>query len=98
MVDTLANNGNGTGRRTIDWLNWGGTKWFYLMEPATNYLTTPSLPDKLIPESPFILDENELQMLNTRNASILITDQSGNSSGYYNGILTNNIPNAFPTS
>jgi uncharacterized delta-60 repeat protein len=96
VVDTLANNGKGTWAPAYAWFNWAGTQWFYLRDPATNYLTTPSLPNKMTPESPFILDENDLQILNTRNASILITDQQGNHSGFYNAVLLHEIPNSFP--
>jgi hypothetical protein len=96
VVDTLANNNNGTWTPIYAWTNWGGTKWFYLREPAINYLVNPSLPKNKAAVSPFILDENELQILNARNASISITDQQGNKSGYIDGILLNNIPGSIP--
>ncbi len=37
-----------------------------------------------------------MQILNTRNASIRITDQQGNASGYMNGMLLSDIPGSIP--
>ena len=96
VVDTAANNNNGTWTPMYAWTNWGGTKWFYLRDPAITYFVNPSMPKKQQTDSPFILGENELQILNSRKASIRIKDQQGNSSGYVGGILLNNIPGSIP--
>jgi uncharacterized delta-60 repeat protein len=96
IIDTLANNNNGTWSPIYGWTNWGGTKWFYLREPAINYLVNPSLPKQNNSHSPFILGDEELQIRNTRKASILITDHIGNSTGWFNGNLIIDIPNSIP--
>jgi probable HAF family extracellular repeat protein len=96
IVDTLANSNNGTWSPIYGWQNWGGTEWFYLRDPAISYFVNPSLPKNQSATSPFILGENELQILNTRKASIKITDQQGNSSGYMNGVLLSGIPGSSP--
>lgn len=95
VVDTAANNGKGAWFSAYAWQNWGGNKYFYLREPAIDYLTKPSLPENQL-ASPFFLENTELQIYNTRNASITITDEFGNSTGYVNGTLLNEIPNSFP--
>lgn len=92
VVDTIAN----TWTPIYAWTNWGGTKWFYLRDPAINYFVNPSLPKNHSAISPFILGENELQILNTRKASIKILDQQGNSGGFVNGVLLNSIPGCTP--
>ncbi|QQS36630.1 MAG: SBBP repeat-containing protein [Ignavibacteriales bacterium] len=92
IVDTIAN----TWTPIYAWTNWGGTETFYVRDPAINYLVNPSMPKYYSGNSPFILGENELQIFNTRNASIKITDQLGNSSGYENGILIDDIPTCIP--
>jgi len=96
IVDTLANNGNGSWLPKYARQNWGGTKWFYLMDPAVDYLTIPVIPKQVPASSPFVLSNEELQIYNTRNSSILITDQQYRNIGYNNGVLINDIPNAFP--
>lgn len=95
IVDTQANNGNGIWSPTYAWQNWGGTKTFYLRDPAPDYLSKPSLPEKRF-SSPFLIDNTRIEILYTRDASITIADDNGNTSGYVNGVLLNEIPNSFP--
>ena len=95
VVDTTANNGNGAWFPTYGWQNWGGQAKFLLMDPVEDYLTKPSLPEKR-GASPFLVESNELQVFNTAGASITIADENGNTSGYVNGVLLNDIPYAVP--
>jgi uncharacterized delta-60 repeat protein len=92
-IDTTLN----TWTTYYGWTTWGGSKWFYLRDPAENYLINPILPknDESY-QSPFILSESSLQVFIDDSESIIITNSQGNSIGYSNGNLVYEIPDAYP--
>jgi hypothetical protein len=94
-IDTAANGNNGSWLNP-DWPGWGGSKWFYLRNPTVEYLTNPTMNKGTSQQSPFILDDEELQVFNTISSSIRIQDKLGNISGFYNNLIETNIPGSAP--
>jgi hypothetical protein len=94
-INTLDNNGNGSWDDP-DWAGWGGSKWLYLRDPVVNYLSTPTMAKGNKPKSPFILDDNELQIFCPRSPAIQIVDQSGNITGFTNNTIRIEIPGSSP--
>ena len=91
-IDTVLN----TWKTYYGWTSWGGGKWLYLRDPAENYLSNDVFPKINDNQSPFILEDNTLQVFLDNAESILITNQLGKSLGYFNNTLITDIPNAFP--
>jgi hypothetical protein len=96
LVDTAANSGNGDWGVSYAWNNWGGTKNIYLEIPDSNYLKPATLSKATLIQSPFIIKQNELEINNTKDASILIKDNSNNITGYQNNQVFSNIPGSRP--
>ena len=79
------------------WTNWGGTKGLYLRDPAENYLTNAIiLPKAGDYKSPLILSDSVLQVFVDDVESIILTNELGQSIGYFNGTLVTDIPGATP--
>jgi hypothetical protein len=95
-VDTSQKGGNGSWAPQYGWLTWGGDKWFYLRDPAMDYLSNPSLPKISVRNSPFALNENVLEVNNTVEASITIKDAQGRTTGFVNNYIVNQIPGSSP--
>jgi uncharacterized membrane protein len=76
--------------------NWGGQKWLYLRNPVSDYLNTPIMAKSGSSLSPFILDDEELQIFNTLGNSVKIQDSYGNVTGYFGGTLQINIQGSVP--
>ena len=95
IFNTTANGGNGSWSYS-NWPGWGGNKWIYLRDAASNYLTNPTIQKPAERRSPFILDGNILEINQSLNASIKIRDANGNITGYFNGNIHNDIPNSYP--
>jgi hypothetical protein len=96
VVDTSDNGGSGSWQPMYGWSNWGGSKWFYLRDPAEDYLTNAILPKGSGTDSPFTLPDSVLQFFRGKAESVLITNGNNNSIGYYNGSLITNLPDAYP--
>ena len=94
-IDTSANFNNGSWTNPF-WLGWGGNKWIYLRNPTIDYLTNPTMAKTETQQSPFILDESELQVFSTISASIKIQDNLGNTTGFYDNFIQLNIPGSVP--
>lgn len=95
IINTAANGGNGAWT-TADWPGWGGYKNIYLELTADNYLNNASFPRVSGNISPFILAENELEVNNSMELSIRITDTQGNITGFTGGLVLNEIPGSVP--
>jgi len=95
IIDTSANGGNGSWVNP-DWPGWGGNKWIYLRNPTLDYLTNPTMAKGNTQQSPFIINETELQVFNTISASIRIVDNSGNITGFYNNLIQTEVPESVP--
>jgi len=94
-IDTSANFNNGNWS-TPDWAGWGGFKWIYLRNPTIDYLTNPTLAKGTSQQSPFILENDELEIFNTISASIQIRDNFGNQTGFNNNLIQIDIPGSVP--
>jgi len=95
VFNTTANGGNGSWSFN-HWPGWGGNKWIYLRDAVSNYLTNPTINKDAGEQSPFILDGNLLQICPSINASVMIQDDNGNVTGYFNGSIQDDIPNSYP--
>lgn len=83
--------------------HWGGptaTKGLYLELPSSHYLTEPIMPKSLPPRNMWKtrgLDRtNFIEFYNTSQASITIEDQYGNSIGYSDSLVINNLTEGIP--
>jgi hypothetical protein len=83
--------------------HWGGptaTKGLYLELPSSHYLTEPIMPKSLPPRDMWKtrgLDRtNFIEFYNTSQASITIEDQYGNSIGYADSLVFNNLTVGIP--
>jgi len=94
-IDLLANSGNGAWS-TPDWSTWGGSKGIYLEIPSVNYLNNANLNKSQNIQSPFILSADELEINVNPTSSIQIIDNQNNITGYNNGNVYNDIPEALP--
>ncbi|MBK7631231.1 MAG: SBBP repeat-containing protein [Ignavibacteriales bacterium] len=79
-----------------DWPGWGGNKWFYLRNPTEQYLVNPTFAKGVAQQSPFILDQDVLEINNTTSASIQIQDNVGNQTGFINNLIQLDIPGSAP--
>ena len=95
-IDTSANSGDGSWTASYAWKDWGGTKNIYLEIPDSNYLDPATLEKIAHFQSPFILNQNELEINTTADAAILIKDYSNNITGYQNNLVLSNIPGSRP--
>lgn len=95
IIDTSANGGTGSWN-TPDWPGWGGSRKFYLRNPASEYLNNPVVSKAGNYNSPFILDDTLLQVFNPVTASVKITDSFGNVTGFINSNILQDIPNSIP--
>jgi probable HAF family extracellular repeat protein len=95
VFNTSANGGNGSWSYS-NWPGWGGNKWIYLRDAASNYLTNPTIQKPTERQSPFIIDGGMLQIYESINNSVIIEDNNGNKTGYYNGNINTDIPNSSP--
>src|SRR5690606_31348063 len=93
IIDTSANGGTGSWN-TPDWPGWGGSRKFYLRNPASEYLNNPVVSKAGNYNSPFILDDTLLQVFNPVTASVRITDSFGNVTGFINNNVMQEIPNS----
>jgi len=96
IVDTSFNNGKGEWHPQYGWINWGGTKWFWLDDPAEDYLDTDSLPSKQKLSSPFILADTVVNVYQKNISSIKIVNSLNQSIGFYNNELKIEIADAIP--
>ena len=94
-IDTSANNNNGSWVNP-SWPGWGGNKWFYLRNPTIEYFTAPTIAKSNSQQSPFILEQSELQIIHKDKGSISVKDELGNITGFYNNILLLGIPGSVP--
>jgi hypothetical protein len=93
QINTLAENGFWD---APDWAGWGGSKWFYLRNPTEQYLVNPTLAKGVVQQSPFILDQDVLEINHTNSASIKIQDNLGNQTGFINNLVQLDIPGSAP--
>ena len=96
-IDTAQNGGNGS----WDWPeyeNWGGAEGFFLMDPAVNYLSNPSLPtnDPGGQPSPLAVAANTVEVTPGCPASIHIRDVQGHETGYFDSLVHAGIPQSQP--
>lgn len=97
LIDTTGNSNQGTWLTTYAWTTWGGPGKLMLEIPSENYLTDPILPrNSKDAVSPFILENDELEIYTSLNANTSIIDLQGNISGYNNGIVLEEIPFSVP--
>jgi len=97
VIDTTLNGGQGGWSYSL-WPGWGGSKWIYLRDPAINYLTNPTFT-KVDPRdrfSPFILSDEVLEISTVNGATVRIQDPNGNTSGYFDSLILNEIPGSAP--
>jgi hypothetical protein len=95
-IDTTANSGDGIWDVSYGWDNWGGTKDIYLEIPDSIYLAPAVILRPEDYKSPFILAENELEINNTNDASIIIRDNGNNITGFQNNQVFSDIPGSVP--
>jgi len=69
-----------------------GTSKFYLMDPVSNYLVSPTLSGATSELIPAESGQDHIQIYNTTEASILITDQGGNAIGFEDSVTFNDLP------
>lgn len=80
-------------------LGWGGNSLFDLSDPVSTYLVPPILRFNPGPSMEVItssVGQDHIQIYNTIEASILITDQSGNTIGFGDSVAFNNLPDGIP--
>lgn len=94
--DTTQNDNKGAWIPSYGWNGWGGFRKILLEVEANNYLTTASLPKQGYSQSPFILSADELEINNTYNADIVITDSGANTTGFSDSTVYENIPGSVP--
>lgn len=87
-IDTLGNGGTGIWEYPI-FPDWGGSKKFFLRDPATEYLANP-----IFDRSSLLLHDSILQ-INSRVSSLIIKDTEGNITGHTSDSLYTNIPQSF---
>ena len=78
-------------------LGWSGNKGCRLMDEVSTYLQHPSLSPMLekTPASTLI-GQSYLQIYNTSEADILLTDLNGNSIGIQDSMVINTLPDGIP--
>lgn len=93
IIDTNANSGHGTwhyGQQPFN--DWGGNKYFFLMDPITKYLSNPIFDD----QNQNALSDTILQITNNSSSSLIIKDQYGRFTGHTLDTNLLNIPGSFP--
>ncbi len=94
VINTEGNGGNGIWTYA-NWPHWGGDKKLILELPAITYLGTSTLSKKSEFISPFILDNNRVDIYQS-NGDIIITDEFGNKTGIMSDSVYTNIPGSIP--
>jgi hypothetical protein len=96
-IDTTGNGNNGTWNPVYgNYPGWGGNKWFMLDVLAGQYLEQAVLTKTGEHSSPFLLNDNELEINNTYYADITIVDSLGNITGYIDSLVYDDIPGSAP--
>ena len=90
-IDTTGNGNKGTWS-TPDWYGWGGNKNIILEITADNYLNTEVFRKASEYKSPFILLDSTLEINYPGRSTVKIIDTKGNTTGYDNGMVFNEIP------
>jgi hypothetical protein len=99
--NTLSNAGKGSWN-TPDWfdpvsgLPWGGNFRIILKDKASNYLSPPSLPKVSEIFSPFVLDEEIVEIYNKRDVEIIIKNSQGETIGFQDGNVIQNLSGGVP--
>jgi hypothetical protein len=79
---------------------WGGRERLFLMDPVSNYLSTPVLPKSIPPREKWFSKifnmATHIEFFNSPNAAIVITDQDGNTIGYSDSVAFNNFDDGIP--
>jgi len=97
LIDTTGNSNQGTWLTTYGWTTWGGPKKLMLEIESVNYLNNATLPKNIgVSKSPFILEEDQLEISSGTNSNAAITDVQGNIAGYINGQVFEEIPESVP--
>ncbi|MEN8193118.1 MAG: T9SS type A sorting domain-containing protein, partial [Bacteroidota bacterium] len=97
VVDVSHNGGIGFWDPLYGFNGWEGEKWFFIDDPANNYLNRAVLPKMHYNYSHFNLDENKLEICISPNAATIIEDKLGNRTGFSDdGYVLNEIPNSVP--
>jgi probable HAF family extracellular repeat protein len=91
-IDTSANGGNGS---WIDSLWWAGNLGLQSRGPISAYFNIP-----ILPKGPLDTDNptgnQNIETYVSRNSNVVIIDSLGNSIGWVDSLMFNNIPNAIP--
>ncbi len=99
LIDTTGNSNQGIWLTTYGWTTWGGPKKLMLEIESVNYLSNATLPkNNGTSTSPFILDEDQLEVSSGINSNITIIDMLGNITGFINGQVFEDIPESVPLS
>lgn len=90
-VDVSFDAGSGFWEPLYGWPLWGGTEGLYLEIPATQYYVNPSLK-KAAPSIEFL--DSLIDVSPNDGANVLIIDKNGNTSGFTEDEILNEIPGA----
>ena len=95
VIDTSS--GGGWGSWDYSHLpGWGGNQLIQLEELSSAYLGNAALPKSRVFRSPFTLSSGKMEINTTGDASIQVTDDNNNITGYRNDLLMRGIPGAVP--
>ena len=94
-VEHIGSSGLGLWDPEYGWNGWEGDRWFYLRDPAENYLTEATIPNKKGRQSQFILTDSLLRVYNPYQSDIVMTNSISQSMGISGNSLIDDIPNAY---
>jgi len=98
-VDTAQNGGKGSWHYPAPaFAGWGGPGRFYLRDPATDYLTAPSMP-KAGPEGPvssFDVPIGKIEVIGVPGSPVSIRDAQDRLTGYVGDMILDSIPGSAP--
>jgi len=102
IVNTAANfwlyNASGSIDEEVD--QWGGMnahKGLYLSWPSSNFYNQMNLDSAAkMQQQDLLSSENIMELFNVESADILISNAATQSMGFQSGLLSSNIPDAFP--
>ncbi len=95
VIDTTVDGGNGWWS-SDDWDNWGGLQNIFLENLAADYLGGTTFPKAGHYKPSLTQATNILEICNSSNSSIRISDGLGNVTGYFNDTVSHGIPGSFP--
>ena len=96
VVDTSANGNRGLWNSLYAWQNWGGEKYLYLDKPVNEFISNPTLAKPASPQAVFAVPYGAIEIDTSGSSSVIITDASGNRSGFVGSSLLVDIPDATP--